>query len=135
MATGAVTITATDASSLLSGVAALTVTPVSLPIGSAPSTPNVALTPASGKRKAPVLARGSDFAPGTPIVVTYLSGLKAKKRASTVLCNAVAASNGTFQCRGRIPRLRRSGKKGKHTIEAVGGTGGVGTSTFTLVRR
>ncbi len=120
--------------SLLSGVAALTVTPVSLPIGSAPSTPNVALTPASGKSKAPVLARGSGFAPGTPIVVTYLSGLKAKKRASTVLCKPVAASNGTFSARS-IPRLRRSGKKGKHTIEAVGGAGGVGTSTFTLVRR
>ena len=135
IATGAVTITATDSSSLLSGVAALTVTPISLPIGSAPSTPNLALTPSSGKRKVPVLARGSDFTPGTPVVVTYLSGVKAKKRASTVLCRAVAASNGTFQCRGTIPRLRRSGKRGKHTVEAIGGGGGVGASTFTLVRR
>jgi trimeric autotransporter adhesin len=134
VATGAVTVTAADSSALVSGVAALTVTSVSLPIAP-PSTPNLALTPSSGKKKAPVLARGSDFAPGTQVVVTYLSGLKAKKRASTVLCRAVAASNGTFQCRGNIPRARRSGKQGNHTVEAVGGKGGKVASTFTLVRR
>ena len=134
VATGAVSITATDPSSLVSGVAALTVTPISLPITPPPSTPTLALTPSSGKRKVPVLARGSGFAPGTSVVVEYLSGLKKHNKASTVLCSTRAASNGTFTCKGSIPRLRRSGKKGKHTVEALGATGTKGISTFTLVR-
>jgi hypothetical protein len=52
-----------------------------------------------------------------------------------VLCRTVAASNGTFSCHGTIPRGRRSGKRGNHTIEATGTSGGMSTSNFTLVRR
>ncbi len=135
VADGAATITATDAASPLPGTAVLTVTPLTLPVSPAPPVPQLALTPASGKRKVPVLARGSGFTPGNAITITYLSGLKAHKRASTVLCRTVAASNGTFSCHGTIPRPRRSGKKGNHTIEATDTSGGMSTSNFTLVRR
>jgi hypothetical protein len=93
------------------------------------------VTPSSGKRRAAIVANGSGFTPGDSVTVTYLSGLKAKKRATTVLCQTVAASNGTFSCHGTIPRPRRSGKKGTHTIEAAGSGGGTSTSKFTLVRK
>jgi hypothetical protein len=135
VADGVATITASDGAAPLPGTAVLTVTPVTSPVSPAPPIPQLALTPAVGKRKAPVLARGSGFTPGDAITITYLSGLKAHKRASTVLCHTSAASNGTFSCRGTIPRLRRSGKKGNHMIEASGATGGMSTSNFTLVRR
>ncbi len=135
VADGVATIAATDAGTPIPGTAELTVTPVTSPVTPAPRVPHLALTPASGKRKAPILARGSGFTPGNAVTITYLSGLKAHKRARTVLCRAVAASNGTFSCHGTVPRLRRSGKKGNHTIEATGASGGATTSKFTLVRR
>jgi hypothetical protein len=135
VAEGATTISASDPSSLISGTAALTVTDVTTPVSSAPPIPQLALSPATGKRKSAVVAHGSGFTPGTPVTITYLSGLKARKRASTVLCHTTAASSGTFACRGSIPRMARAGKRGLHTIEATGPTGGKSTSTFNLVRR
>jgi hypothetical protein len=81
------------------------------------------------------VAEGSGFAPGDPVTVTYLSGIKAKKRAATVLCHTMAASNGTFSCHGTVPRLRKSGKRGNHTIVASNGAGGQTTTNFDLVRR
>jgi Bacterial Ig-like domain (group 2) len=134
IATGATTITATDPDSLLSGAAALTVTPVGLPVSPAPSIPQLALTPSSGMRRAPVVAQGSGFTPGDAVTVMYMSGVKARKKASTVLCSTVAASNGAFSCHGAIPRRGRSGKPGVHTIEATA-TGATSTSKFTLVRK
>jgi hypothetical protein len=133
-ATGATTITATDAASLLSGAAALTVTPVSLPATPAPSIPQLALAPSSGTRRGPVIAQGSGFTPGDAVTVTYRSGVKARKRAATVLCHTVAGSNGAFSCHGAIPRRGRSGKLGIHTIEATA-TGAAVTSKFTLVHK
>jgi hypothetical protein len=135
VADGATTITASDPASLISGTAALTVTPITTPVSPAPPIPQLALSPAAGKRKTPVVAHGSGFTPGTPVTITYLSGLKARKRASTVLCHTTAASNGTFACRGSIPRMARAGKRGFHTVEATGSTGGKSTSMFNLVRR
>ncbi len=135
VADGVATITATDPAALVSGTAALTVTPVTVPVTPPPPVPQLALSPSSGKRKSPVIARGAGFTPGEAVVITYLSGLKAHKRASTVLCHTTAAANGTFSCDGKIPRLRMSGKPGKHTIEATGPAGGMGTSTFNLVRK
>ncbi len=139
VADGAVTVTATDSAALLSGTAALTVTPVAIPVlPPAPAAAQMALTPGSGWRRAPVTANGADFAPGTPVTVTYLSGLRARKRATTVLCRTVVQSNGTFSCHGTIPRRGRSGKRGQHTIEATGtatGSGGaMTTSIFDLAR-
>ncbi|HVA02442.1 MAG TPA: Ig-like domain-containing protein [Acidimicrobiales bacterium] len=134
VADGVATITATDPAALVSGTAALTVTSVATPVSPAPSVPQLALTPASGWRKAGIGAGGSGFTPGETITVTYLSGLKARKRASTLLCQATTAANGTFNCSGNIPRARRSGKKGKHMLEATGPAGEKGTANFTLVR-
>ncbi len=134
IATGATTITATDAASLLTGAAALTVTPLSPPVSPAPSIPQLALAPSSGTRRGPVMAQGSGFTPGDAVTVTYLSGVKARKRAATVLCHTVAASNGAFSCHGAIPRRGRSGKLGVHTIEATA-TGATVKSKFTLVHK
>ena len=133
--TGVATVTATDPEVVVPGTAAVTVTAVATPVTPAPSIPQLALSPASGKKKAPVVANGSGFTPGMAVTITYLSGLKAHQRASTVLCHTTAASNGTFSCRGTIPRGRRSGKRGVHTVEATGSGGGSSTSKFTLVRR
>jgi len=133
--TGVASVTATDPEVVVPGTAAVTVTAVATPVTPAPSIPQLALSPASGKKKAPVVANGSGFTPGMAVTITYLSGLKAHQRASTVLCHTTAASNGTFSCRGTIPRGRRSGKRGVHTVEATGSGGGSSTSKFTLVRR
>ncbi|MGD0378599.1 MAG: Ig-like domain-containing protein [Acidimicrobiales bacterium] len=138
VATGAATITATDSAALLSGTAVLTVTPIGV-LPPAPAAAQMALSPVSGWRRTPVTTAGANFAPGTTVTVTYLSGLKRMKRATTVLCTTVVQSNGTFSCHGTIPRQARSGKKGQHTIEATG-TGNTGsgnaltTSTFNLAR-
>jgi Bacterial Ig-like domain (group 2) len=134
IADGVVTITATDPSAVVGGTGLLTVTPVAVPVAPAPPIPQLALTPATGVRKSVVLAHGSGFSPGSPVTVTYGTGLKARKRASAMLCHTTAAANGSFSCRGAIPRGRRAGKRGSHTIKAVG-AGATGTSTFTLVRR
>jgi len=139
IAAGATTITATDPASLLSSAAALTISPVALPVSPAPSIPQLALTPSSGTRKGPVIAQGSGFTPGNAVTVMYLSGLsgvRARKRAGTVLRHTVAASNGAFSCHGAIPRRGRSGKLGIHTIQATAtATGATSTSKFTLVRK
>ena len=134
VADGATTITATDPSSLLTGTAALTVTPVTTPVSPPPPVPQLALTPSSGKKRALVLARGSGFAPGNTVTVTYLSGAKKRKRAKTVLCHTMAASNGTFSCHGTIPRRSRAGKPGPHTVQATA-PGATSSSQFDLVRR
>jgi uncharacterized protein YjdB len=137
--TGAATITATDSAALISGTAVLTVTPVGV-LPPAPAAAQMALSPVSGWRRTAITANGADFAPGTTVTVTYLSGrLRPRKAATTVLCTTVVQTNGTFSCHGTIPRQARSGKKGQHTIEATG-TGSTGsgsamtTSTFNLVR-
>jgi len=136
VADGATTITATDPSTPISGTAALTVTPVAPPPMSPAASPaQLVTTPKSGKRKAPITASGDHFSPGGVVTVTYLSGLKSRKRASTVLCSTTVAQDGTFSCGGTVPRMARSGKKGQHTIVAVGPDGTKSTSTFTLVRR
>ena len=70
----------------------------------------LALTPAEGRQEARGLAQGSGFTPGSPVTVTYLSGLKARKRASTVLCHTMAASNGSLQLPRRHPPWRQVGK-------------------------
>ena len=134
VADGATTISATDPNSLLSGTAVLTVTPVTTPVSPAPPVPQMALTPSSGKKRALVVAQGSGFEPGNAVTVTYLSGSKSRKRAKTVLCHTMAASNGTFSCHGTIPRRSRSGKVGMHTIDATG-PGATTTSKFNLVRQ
>jgi hypothetical protein len=136
VADGATTITATDPSSTISGTAALTVTPVAPPpVSPAPAPAQLITNPKSGKRKAAITASGDHFTPGDVVTVTYLSGLRARKRASTVLCSTTVASDGTFSCGGSIPRMSRSGKKGQHTIVALDPQGDKSTSTFTLVRR
>jgi len=74
------------------------------------------------------------LAPGSTVTVTYLSGLRARKRATTVLCTTVVQANGTFSCHGAIPRSGRSGKRGQHKIEATGSGSAMTMSSFNLVR-
>lgn len=137
------TITATAPSGLLTGPLAGLVTPLtsvaSLAVLDGPNapvpSPSLTMTPTNGKRRTVVSALGSNFAPGGSVIVTYLSGLKARKRASTVLCSTTVASTGSFICDGVIPRANRSGKLGKHTVTALVSSGQDGTTVFDLVRR
>jgi hypothetical protein len=117
---------------LLSSSAALTVLS-----GTIPTTPSplLTLTPGSGRARTGVLANGTNFVPGSPVTVTYLSGLRARKRASTVLCTTTVTSNGTFSCGARIPPRTRSGKRGHHTIVAAAPSSTQGVTTiFNLLR-
>jgi len=132
---GLSTITATDPTTLIGGSAVLSVlSALDPPPSNPPSSPLLSLTPGSGKKRSAVTSTGTSFVPGGTVIVTYLSGLRAKKRASTVLCQATVATNGTFSCGGTIPRASRSGKKGKHTIAATESSAAQGTTIFTLLR-
>ncbi len=100
LATGLVpglsTITATDPTSLLSGTSLLTVVPGLLS--------GITLSPSSGPKKTPVTVSGMGFTAGQTLTVTYLSGSTRPKQASTKMCSATAAGDGTFTCNGRVPR-------------------------------
>ncbi len=134
VATGVTTITATDPATLIPGTAALTVTPISVlpPPGSPPST--FLTSPSSGARKSTVVAQGTGFNPGDHIVVRYLSGLRSRRLASTLLCQAAVAADGSFSCSGKIPRRTRSGRRGAHSIVAITPAGTQRSTTFTLVK-
>jgi hypothetical protein len=112
VATGATTITAT--SGLIAGTAALTVTPAVLP----PPSPSLTITPGSGKKKTPITIQGADFQPDQAVTVTYLS-----KSKNTVLCTTTVDLVGNFSCTNAIPRGRRGGKRGQHTIVATQSSG------------
>jgi hypothetical protein len=127
---GVDTITATDPLTLLSGVGALTVIPAGTP--PPPGSPLLTLIPGSGRALTGVSAQGANFVPGSAVTVTYLSGLRAKKRASTVLCTTTVSANGSFACGGKIPRRLRSGKRGQHTVVASGPS--AAQTIFTLLR-
>ncbi len=130
---GADTITATDPSTLLSGIGALTVLSGVLP-PPPPTSPALTMTPGSGPARTGVVAHGSDFVPGQPVTVTYMSGLRARKRASTVLCSTTVKSDGTFSCSGAIPRRHRTGKRGQHSVVAAAPTDTKSVTTFTLFK-
>ncbi len=141
LAPGLDTITATAPAGLPTGPLAGLLTPLTsaanltvLGGSSGSPSPLFTMTPTTGKKRAVVAAQGSNFSPGGTVVVTYLSGLHAKKRATTVLCQATVATDGTFSCGGTIPRASRSGKKGSHTIVATESSAAQGTTIFTLLR-
>jgi len=75
---------------------------------------------------------GSLFTPGDSVTVTYYSGSKRKRRATTVLCTAMVGLNGSFTCNGTIPRRYRGGHKGTKTIVATDSSGTSASTTFTL---
>ena len=132
---GVDTVTALAPAGLLSGPLAGLLTPLSQLTTVTVVPAAFSMSPSSGKRRTHVTASGTNFTPGKTVVVTYLSGVKAKKRARSVLCSAPVASNGSFSCAGVIPRSGGlAGKAGKHTVTAavVGGT--TGSSVFTLLR-
>ncbi|HTZ09158.1 MAG TPA: Ig-like domain-containing protein [Acidimicrobiales bacterium] len=130
---GASTITATDPSSLLDGTAVLTVLPVTVPVEPS-SPPTLGVSPDSGSRKAPIAVEGTGFHPGDTVTVSYLSGAKKKRRATTVLCSVPVSSNGSFTCQATVPKRARSGRLGRHTVDAVGSSGTRDTATFDLVK-
>ncbi len=129
---GVDTITATDPSTLLSGLGALTVLSTLLP--PSPTSPVLTMTPGSGTARTGVVAHGADFVPGQLVTVTYMSGLRARKRASAVLCSTTVDAQGTFSCGGTIPRRHRSGKRGQHHVVATEPSNTQGTTTFTLFK-
>jgi hypothetical protein len=144
LATGALpgvsTITATAPAGLLGSLVSTILSSSSVLTvisGTTPTSPLplLTLTPGSGKARTGILANGTNFVPGDPVTVTYLSGLRARKRARTVLCSTTVASNGTFSCGARIPPRARSGKRGHHTIVATLPSSTQGPTTiFTLLR-
>ncbi len=101
---------------------------------SSPQFPSLALTPASGKKRTVVQASGANISPGSSVVVTYLSGLRSQKRATTMLCTALVGANGSFTCTGLVPAGIRSGKIGKHTVNVAVSSGQSESTTFTLLR-
>jgi hypothetical protein len=118
--------------SILSSSSVLTVISGTTPTSPLPL---LTLTPGSGRVRTGIIANGTNFVPGDPVTVTYLSGLRAHKRARTVLCTTTVASNGTFSCGAKIPPRVRSGKRGNHTIVATLPSSTQGTSTiFNLLR-
>ncbi|HLN43403.1 MAG TPA: Ig-like domain-containing protein [Acidimicrobiales bacterium] len=130
---GVDTVTATDPSTLLSGLGALTVLSTLLPPPS-PTSPVLTMTPGSGSARTGVVAHGADFVPGQLVTVTYMSGLRARKRASAVLCSTTVDAQGTFSCGGTIPRRHRSGKRGQHPVVATEPSNTKGTTIFTLFK-
>ena len=136
---GVDTITATAPAGALTGPLAGLLTPI---VGTSVFTvppPAFSISPISGKRHSILSMSGSNFTPGQSVVITYLSGIKAKKRARTILCSTTVDSSGNFSCPGLVPRGSRfSGKVGKHTVTALisgGSSGGTTQSVvFTLLR-
>jgi len=90
------------------------------------------VTPNSGKKRTPVSFNGSLFTPGDAVTVTYYSGSKRKRRATTVLCTATVDLTGSFTCSGVIPKRHRGGHKGTKTIVATDASGTSASTTFKL---
>ena len=126
LAPGLSTITASDPSSLISGTSALTVTKNSTTV------PAITMSPSTGTKKTPVAISGTGFNPGQTVTINYLSGKKKPKRASSTLCTATVASDGTFSCDGTIPRRGRAGVPGQKTINGADSSAAQATTTFTL---
>jgi hypothetical protein len=122
---GVSTITAADPMALLNGTSALTITNGIL--GAA-----IAVSPSSGPKRSPVSISGTGFTPGQMVTVTYLSGKKKPKKASSVLCSATVKIDGTFSCNGKIPRGGRAGARGQKTVEGSQTTGTQTSTTFSL---
>ncbi len=120
---GAVVITATGPSIQIPATAALTVG-VTLAA--------LTMTPTSGKKRTTATFTGVGFTPGLTATVTYLSGRKRPKRATSVLCTATVVVDGTFSCTGVIPRGGKAGAKGQKTITGTDPSGTRATTTFTL---
>ncbi len=132
---GVDTITATAPAGVLTGPLAGLLSPITGISSLTVLNPVLSMTPSSGKRRTTVTASGTNFTPGKTVVITYLTGIKAKKRAHMVLCTTAVASNGSFTCGGVIPASGgRSGKPGKHTVTAVVTGATTGSTLFTLLR-
>jgi hypothetical protein len=128
------TITATAPAGVLTGPLAGLLSPITSVADLNVFSPTMSITPPSGKRRTVVTIQGSNFTPSNAVVVTYLSGVKSKKLASTELCTAEVASNGTFSCVGQIPHGARAGKDGNHTVTAAVAGGTSGSTTFDLLK-
>jgi hypothetical protein len=90
------------------------------------------MTPASGGKKLPVTFTGTGYTAGQTATITYMSGRKKPKRASSVLCRGSVASDGTFSCSGFIPRRSRAGKEGQKSIVGTDSSGTVAKTIFSL---
>ncbi|MFZ0665599.1 MAG: Ig-like domain-containing protein [Acidimicrobiales bacterium] len=127
VADGASTITATDESSGIFGVAVVTV----LPVGTSTS---ITISPNTGPIRTHVTVTGSGFTPGDSIKILYLTSSTGAAHPKYHVCFATVLSNGTFTCMGKIRGTKASGEIGPHTVEAkIRHTTTVVTSTiFTL---
>jgi trimeric autotransporter adhesin len=111
VADGASTITATDESSGIFGVAAVTV----LPVGTSAS---ITISPDSGPIRTPVTVTGTGFTPGDAIKILYLTSSTGAAHPKFRICFATVQSDGTFTCTGKIHGTKAAGGIGPHTVEA-----------------
>ena len=129
------TITATAPAGVLTGPLAGLLSPITGISTLTVLNPTLSMTPSSGKRRTSITASGTNFTPGKTVVITYLTGIKAKKRAQMVLCMTAVASDGSFSCSAVIPASgSRSGKPGKHTVTAAVTSETTDSAVFTLLR-
>jgi virginiamycin B lyase len=101
-------------------------------IGRISTADSVVTSPTQGPRRTALTITGLGFAAGETVAVTYVTGLSAPT--AVLLCNAIAARDGTFSCRGHIPTGRRAGGAGTHTIKANGTSGTKAKTLFLLTR-
>jgi virginiamycin B lyase len=82
---------------------------------------SVTTSPRLGPAGTTITISGAWFVSGETVKVKYLTGRPAPR--SILLCNATAASDGTFSCPASIPPS--AGSAGTHIIKAQGATSGI----------
>ncbi len=94
---------------------------------------SASVAPTSGSPGKTISVSGSGYAPGEQVNVKYETGLTPPDPTTLNVCSAIADSEGSFTCLGKIPPASIAGALGPHTIEAVGKISlATGTTTFTL---
>ena len=92
-------------------------------------TSGLSVTPKSGPAATPVGVAGFGFGAGETVKVTYRTGLPSPGPAWVAVCQATAASDGTFSCSGAIPSGATAGSTGAHTMKAKGSASFVTATT------
>jgi virginiamycin B lyase len=99
-------------------------------IGRISTADSVVTSPTQGPTGTALTITGAGFRAGETVAVKYVTGLSAPR--AVLLCNAIAAGDGTFSCPGNIPTGTSAGGAGTHTIKAKGGTSGTKAKTLFL---
>lgn len=79
------------------------------------------------------MSSGANFTPGAAVTVTYMSGLRARKRAST--CCVASPSLQTGRSAVAARSLMDGGRvREGHTVVATESSAANGTTSFTFIR-